>query len=76
MNLKSNVDKFVSAKIPDPLTDPDGYEAVKEFMIHGRCGREFPKSPCMKNFKCSRHFPKKYIPHFRCFLYILLLGFI
>lgn len=52
--LKSDVDKFVSAEIPDPLIDPDGYEAVKEFMMHGPCGREFTKSPCMKYYKCSR----------------------
>ncbi|KAL8122773.1 hypothetical protein AgCh_010953 [Apium graveolens] len=27
MNLASNVDKFVSVEIPDPLTDPVGYDA-------------------------------------------------
>ncbi|XP_063942408.1 uncharacterized protein LOC135150192 [Daucus carota subsp. sativus] len=27
--LKENVDKFVSAEIPDPEVDPDGYAAVK-----------------------------------------------
>nr|XP_017248417.1 PREDICTED: uncharacterized protein LOC108219459 [Daucus carota subsp. sativus] len=37
-----------------------GYEAVKQFMIHGPCDPEFPKSPCIVNHKCSRHFPKKY----------------
>lgn len=58
-NLKSNIDKFVSAEIPDPLIDPAGYAAVKSFMIHGPCGVEFLKSPCMKDHKCSRHFPKK-----------------
>ncbi|KAK1373847.1 hypothetical protein POM88_032446 [Heracleum sosnowskyi] len=58
--LKNNVDKFVSAEIPDPLKDPVGYAAVKDFMIHGPCGLENPKSPCMKGFKCIRHFPKKY----------------
>ncbi|XP_074362500.1 ATP-dependent DNA helicase RRM3-like [Apium graveolens] len=37
-NLKQNVDKFVSAEIPNPLLDLVGYVAVKEFMIHGPCG--------------------------------------
>ncbi|XP_017255741.1 uncharacterized protein LOC108225401 [Daucus carota subsp. sativus] len=60
--LKENVDKFVSAEIPDPAVDPAGYAAVRSFMMHGPCGLQNPKSPCMKNFKCIRHFPKKYCP--------------
>ncbi|KAK1362492.1 hypothetical protein POM88_046966 [Heracleum sosnowskyi] len=61
-NLMGNVDQFVSAEIPDPVLDPVGYAGVKAFMIHGPCGVEYPKSPCMKDFKCTRHFPKKYCP--------------
>ncbi|XP_074356767.1 uncharacterized protein LOC141696538 [Apium graveolens] len=59
-NLKQNVDNFVSAELPDPLLDPVGYAAVKEFMIHGSCGLQNIKSPCMKDLRCIRHFPKKY----------------
>lgn len=33
--LKANVDHFVSAEISNPKTDPEGYESVKAFMIHG-----------------------------------------
>lgn len=58
-NLIANVDKFVSAEIPDPEVDPVGYETVSAFMVHGPCGTENPKSPCMKEYKCTRHFPKK-----------------
>ncbi|KAK1353898.1 ATP-dependent DNA helicase [Heracleum sosnowskyi] len=39
-----------------------GYAVVKAFMMHGPCGQQFPKSPCMKQYKCTRHFPKKYCP--------------
>lgn len=35
MYLKKNVDKFVSAEIPDPVKDQVGYIDVKAFMIHG-----------------------------------------
>lgn len=59
LNLQKNVDKFVSAEIPDPEKDPVGYAAVKSFMIHGPCGNVNPKSACMKQNKCIRHFPKK-----------------
>lgn len=58
-NLKHNVDKYVSAEIPNPEEDPAGYDAVKAFMIHGPCGVDNPKSPCMKQYQCIRHFPKK-----------------
>ncbi|XP_074326976.1 uncharacterized protein LOC141664918 [Apium graveolens] len=58
--LPHNVDNFVSAEIPDPLLDPVGYAAVKEFMIHGPCGLQNVKSPCMKDLRYIRHFPKKY----------------
>ncbi|XP_074324215.1 uncharacterized protein LOC141661129 [Apium graveolens] len=50
INLKSNVDKYVSAEIPDHLLDPVGYAAVKAFMIHGPRGVEFLNSPCMKDY--------------------------
>lgn len=58
--LNSDVDSFVSAEIPDPLKDPVGYAAVSSFMIHGPCGFQRKDSPCMKNSKCTKYFPKKY----------------
>jgi hypothetical protein len=32
------VDTFISAQLPDPATDPIGYEVVSNFMVHGPCG--------------------------------------
>ncbi|XP_031120315.1 uncharacterized protein LOC116023454 [Ipomoea triloba] len=45
------IDQFISAEIPDPETYTKYFSAVEEFMIHGPCGRERPKSPCMANNK-------------------------
>lgn len=56
----AQIDKLVSAEIPDKDTDPECYEAVKNYMIHGPCGKDFSYSSCMANGKCTRHFPKRY----------------
>jgi len=54
------IDKYVAAEIPDPKIEPLGYALVSEHMIHGPCGKDNPKCPCMKKKKCSKHFPKPY----------------
>ncbi|XP_074346407.1 uncharacterized protein LOC141685189 [Apium graveolens] len=59
-NLIANVDKYVIAEIPDPINDPVSYDAVRILMIHGPCGLQNTISPCMKDEKCTKHFPKKY----------------
>ncbi|CAN0837888.1 ATP-dependent DNA helicase PIF1 [Linum grandiflorum] len=50
----------ISAELPDPLIDPVGYEAVTKFMLHGPCGEARLTSPCMKDGKCSKFFPKPF----------------
>ncbi|KAK1351259.1 hypothetical protein POM88_054534 [Heracleum sosnowskyi] len=40
-----------------------GYNAVKNYMVHGPCGKDFSYSPCMSNGKFIRHFPKRYNGH-------------
>jgi len=56
------IDAYVCAEIPNPKQDPLGYALVAEHMIHGPCGKNNPRCPCMKNKKCSKHFPKPYQP--------------
>jgi hypothetical protein len=41
------IDSFVCAEIPDPVADPLGYALVAEFMMHGPCGTDNPKCPCI-----------------------------
>lgn len=47
------IDSLVSAEIPDKETDPLGYNAVNNYMIHGPCGTDYSYSPCMLNGKCQ-----------------------
>jgi len=57
------VDKIVSAQIPDPNLHPLLYETVTTCMLHGPCGDEKPNAPCMVNGQCSKHFPKEFREH-------------
>eukprot|EP00795_Rhopilema_esculentum_P007312 gene7312-13008_t len=58
-----DVDRFVSAEIPDPRTNKDLHNMVKKHMIHGPCGDLDPHCPCMADRKCSKNFPKPLKQH-------------
>ncbi|KAI9118266.1 hypothetical protein K1719_010598 [Acacia pycnantha] len=58
-----DVDQLISAKIPDKLIDPELYELVGSYIVHGPCGRSSRNAPCMKDGKCSKYFPKRYNAH-------------
>ncbi|GJR91911.1 DNA helicase [Tanacetum coccineum] len=62
IRMPEQVDQFISAELPDPTIDPDGYRVVSELMMHGPCGAANLKASCMKASKCSKNFPKKYNP--------------
>ncbi|KAH0712136.1 hypothetical protein KY289_008095 [Solanum tuberosum] len=51
---------MITTEMPEMKVDPDGYNAVKNYMIHGPCGDLNPGCPCMKQGKCNKHFPKKF----------------
>nr|KAJ0193121.1 hypothetical protein LSAT_V11C800395800 [Lactuca sativa] len=57
----ADVDTYITAELPDPITEPDLYETITTCMIHGPCGPLNQKAPCMKDGKCSKHFPKPFL---------------
>jgi hypothetical protein len=52
LKTPEEVDKFISAEIPQPTEDPTGYNAVSKFMIHGPCSSGLSQTGCMKNGSC------------------------
>ena len=56
----THVDAIVSAKIPDPATQPLLYGIVTSNMMHGPCGARNLNSPCMVDGKCSKRYPKEF----------------
>ena len=56
-----HIDNIISAEFPDPEQDPNLFAVVKRNMIHGPCGNINVNAPCMKDGKCSKHYPRKFI---------------
>ena len=54
------VDKFISAEIPNAKKNPLAHCIVVDFMMHGPCGYAKTVAPCMKNSSCSKKFPKQF----------------
>ncbi|XP_074300017.1 uncharacterized protein LOC141631214 [Silene latifolia] len=57
----ADIDKIISAEIPDPVSNPVLHAIVATHMMHGPCGTARLQSPCMVGSKCSKFFPKKCI---------------
>nr|XP_025678206.1 uncharacterized protein LOC112778052 [Arachis hypogaea] len=55
-----DIDKVICAEIPNQFEHPELYKAVKKFMLHGPCGFVNIFSPCMKEGRCSKFYPKSF----------------
>jgi hypothetical protein len=47
-----------SAEVPDKNINPLLFDTVMRCMLHGPCSAANPKSPCMKDGKCSKGYLK------------------
>ena len=55
-----DVDSLLCSELPDPDTNPELFELIKKFMIHGPCGVGSTNAPCMKDGVCTKGFPKPF----------------
>ncbi|XP_043469512.1 uncharacterized protein LOC122503140 [Leptopilina heterotoma] len=58
------VDKIICAEIPDEKKNPELYKIVKQFQVHGPCGKQNVHSPCMnpETKLCTKNYPKPFSP--------------
>ena len=53
-------DKYVRAKIPNIQINHALHNVVVKHMLHGPCGEDNKKCPCMINRKCKFHYPRQF----------------
>jgi hypothetical protein len=58
-----DVESIICASWPNPEQEPVLFDLVKCHMVHGPCGTTFLHSPCMRDGKCSKRYPKPFQPH-------------
>ncbi|XP_072054825.1 uncharacterized protein [Arachis hypogaea] len=54
------IDELICAELPNPTRYPQLYDVVTKFMIHGPCGQLRFNSPCMRDGRCSKFYPKRF----------------
>src|SRR5258705_1146442 len=57
----NQIDGNTSDEIPNPQIDKKLQKIVLRNMVHGPCGTINPKSPCMKDGKCTKMYPRQLI---------------
>jgi hypothetical protein len=60
LHTPDELNKLLSAEIPDPDTHPELHALVMKYMIHTSCGPDNSNAPCVKNGKCTKGFPKPF----------------
>ncbi|XP_072053051.1 uncharacterized protein [Arachis hypogaea] len=55
-----DIDKHITAEIPDENERPNLHGAFQNYMVHGPCGPYNKNSPCMNNGSCLNFYPKEF----------------
>ena len=59
--LPSDIDRIISAELPNQKEDPELYKVITTCNIHGPCGKDNNKDcQCMVDGKCSKKYPKPF----------------
>ena len=56
-----DIDKVIWAELPNPKTDKKLYDIIVKHNIHGPCGNLNWNSPCMKDKKCDKKYPRPFM---------------
>ncbi|CAN6822567.1 unnamed protein product [Brassica oleracea] len=51
----SDIDRIISAELPDKEKDPEAYALVEQHMMHDPCGKDRKTSPCMEEEDVLMH---------------------
>jgi hypothetical protein len=59
-HMIEDVDRIISAELPNSETNKLAHETVARYMMHGPCGATFPNAPCTEKGKCQKQYPHKF----------------
>ncbi|GJS00878.1 DNA helicase [Tanacetum coccineum] len=55
----ADIDKYISAELPNPTEVPHGYRIISELMMHGPCGLVNKNAACMKDGNKFVHYRRR-----------------
>lgn len=58
VNTEEKIDQYITAELPDIVSEPELYDIVMKTMVHGPCNVNNPNLPCIQNGTCIKKFPK------------------
>ena len=61
LRTPEDIDRFISAELPDPIREPELYSIIVKHNVHGPCGEMNLNALCMQSSNtCSKKYPKEF----------------